>query len=163
MKKNLIIATAMAFSIGSSAYAQAPMIYPSKGQSPEKMDQDKNECYGWAKTNSGFDPVNPPTSSGPAATAGANSNLGNAAGSAARGAALGAIGGAIAGDAGQGAAIGAAVAGAGGLTRNRRLGRKDQAAQQQHAQQEAAHIAQLRSQYDKAYAVCLEGRGYAVK
>ena len=74
-------------------------------------------------------------------------------GGAVRGAALEAIGGAIAGDAGKGAAIGAGVGAAGGAMR---LGSANRQAAQ--AQQQAA-----RSQYDKAYAVCLEGRGYQVR
>ncbi len=163
MKKTILLTSALSFFIGSFAYAGAPMIYPAKGQSPQQMEGDKNECYGWAKNNSGFDPVNPPTSAGPAPTAGANNNLNNATRTAARGAAVGAIAGAIGGDAGQGAAIGAAVGGLGGATRNRRLARQDQQAQQQHAQQQSANIGQMRAQYDKAYAACLEGRGYSVK
>jgi len=38
-----------------SAMAQNPIIYPAKGQSQEKMEQDKFQCYGWAKTSSGHD------------------------------------------------------------------------------------------------------------
>jgi len=161
--KTSFLLTTVAFFVASSAYAGSPMIYPAQGQSPQQLEGDKNECYGWAKNNSGFDPVNPPTSAGPAPTAGASSNLENATRTAARGAAIGAIAGAIAGDAGDGAAIGAAVGGAGGAFKNRRLARNDQQAQQQHAQQQTANIGQMRAQYDKAYAACLEGRGYSVK
>jgi len=163
MKTSFLLTTTVAFFVASSAFAGAPMIYPAKGQSSQQMEGDKNECYGWAKNNSGFDPANPPTSAGPASTAGSSSNLQNATRSAARGAAVGAIAGAIAGDAGNGAAIGAAVGGTGGAFKNRRLSRNDQQAQQQHAQQQAANIGQMRAQYDKAYAACLEGRGYSVK
>ena len=35
--------------------------------------------------------------------------------------------------------------------------------QQQQAQQQSAATAQMRSEYDRAYSVCLEGRGYNVK
>ena len=67
--------------------------------------------------------------------------------------------GASAGNAGKGAAIGAV---AGGGTRGIR-NRNAQNQQQQQVQQQAAAIAQMRSEYDRAYSVCLEGRGYSVK
>ena len=38
-------------------FAQDPIIYPNQGQSPEQQEKDKFECYNWAKTNSGFDPM----------------------------------------------------------------------------------------------------------
>ena len=149
--------------LGAAAHADSPIIYPAKGQSPQDLDVDKTECYAWAKDYTKFDPANPSIDAGPAATAGANSNLGNATRTAAGGAAAGAIIGAIAGDAGAGAAIGAAAGGLGGATRNRRLGRRDRNAQQAHDQQQNEKIAQLQGGYDKAFSACLEGRGYTVK
>ncbi len=66
----------------------------------------------------------------------------------------GAAGGALAG-----AAIGAASGGVVGGVRQRRQNRNaDQANQQAHAQQQA-----LMDQYNKAKAVCMEGRGYSVR
>ena len=41
--------------------AQEFMIYPAKGQSAEQLEQDKFACYGFAKGQSGFDPMAPPT------------------------------------------------------------------------------------------------------
>ena len=38
-------------------------IYPAGGQSNEQMDKDKYECYNWAKTDSGFDPMAAQTAS----------------------------------------------------------------------------------------------------
>jgi hypothetical protein len=35
-------------------------IYPTKNQSAQQQDKDKYECYGWAKGQSGFDPMAPP-------------------------------------------------------------------------------------------------------
>jgi len=130
-----------------------PYIYPSQGQSAEQMEKDKYQCYGWGKQQTGYDPMNPPViSTGQANTA-------PVVGGAAKGAAGGAVIGAIAGDAGKGAAIGAVTGTVGRGMRNR--GAKNQ--QQQQAQQQSAAIAQMRSEYDRAYAVCLEGRGYSVK
>jgi hypothetical protein len=71
-----------------------------------------------------------------------------------------AVGGAIAGDAGEGAAIGAVVgtiAGGAKARRNRRA-QQEQAAQQHQAQQQG----QLGT-YNRAFAACMEGRGYTTK
>jgi len=150
-KLNLAVALVV---FSSSAYVQAePYVYPAKGQSAEQMEKDKYQCYGWGKQQTGYDPMNPPVvSTGQANTA-------PVVGGAARGAAGGAVIGAIAGDAGKGAAIGATT---GAVTRGaRNRGARNQ--QQQQAQQQSSAMAQMRSEYDRAYAVCLEGRGYSVK
>jgi len=62
---------------------------------------------------------------------------------------LGAAVGAIAGDAGKGAAAGAVLGGV--------RGRRQSMAAQQAQQQET------RSAYDRAFAACMEGRGYTVR
>jgi len=33
------------------------VIYPAKGQSQDQMENDKYECYSWAKQQTGFDPT----------------------------------------------------------------------------------------------------------
>jgi hypothetical protein len=43
------------------AVAQDLMIYPAKGQSQDQMEQDKYQCYSWAKGQTGFDPMQVPT------------------------------------------------------------------------------------------------------
>ena len=135
------------------AMAQNPIIYPAKGQSNEKMEQDKFQCYGWAKESSGHDPMQAAPSSQQSNESGGVIRGG------AKGAAGGAIIGAIAGDAGKGAAIGAASGAAvGGVRQRRRRNQQNQANQQVQQQHSAA-----RSGYDRAYAACLEGRGYTVK
>ena len=41
--------------------AQAELyVFPAKGQSQQQTEQDKFSCYGWAKNQTGFDPMNPP-------------------------------------------------------------------------------------------------------
>jgi hypothetical protein len=70
-------------------------------------------------------------------------------GGAARGAAAGAAVGAIAGDAGKGAAIGAA---GGGMVGRRRAIQGEQAQRTVEA-----------SSYDRAFAACMDARGYSVK
>ena len=136
-----------------SAMAQNPFIYPAKGQSNEKMEQDKFQCYGWAKNSSGFDHMQA------APTYQQTNESGGVLRGGAKGAAGGAVVGAIAGDAGKGAAIGAIGGGAIGGMRQRKKRRKTEQANQQVQQQHSA----ARSGYDRAYAACLEGRGYTVK
>ena len=42
----------------SAVYKQLSMfMYPAKGQSPEKQKKDEQECYTWAKNQTGFDPL----------------------------------------------------------------------------------------------------------
>ena len=81
---------------------------------------------------------------------------------AAGGAALGAVGGAIGGDAGQGAAIGAAVGGLFGAIRRARFMEEAQAQQQTFDAQRQAALNSGRAAYDRAFGVCMSGRGYTV-
>ena len=137
----------MIFAANATVLAE-PYVYPAKGQSAEQIEKDKYQCYGWGKQQTGFDPMNPP-----AASAG-QANTGSVVGGAAKGAAGGAVIGAIAGDAGKGAAIGEVTGTAARGMRNRcAVGQ----------QQQSAAIAGMRSEYDRAYAVCLEGRVYSVR
>jgi len=137
-----------------SASAQDPYVYPNQGQSKDRMEQDKHACYQWAKQQTGFDPMQAPT-----ATAPPPEQKGGAMRGAAGGAAVGAVAGAIGGNAGKGAAIGAASGGLIGGVRKRR----SQAEQEQYAQQQSAGYNERRSEYNRAWGACLEGKGYAVK
>ena len=76
-----------------------------------------------------------------------------------RGALLGTAVGAIAGDTRQGAAIGAASGGLMGGMRRQDSNRQ----RQQWAQQESSNYQHNRSQFNRAFGVCLEGRGYTVR
>lgn len=138
-----------------STFAQQ-FIYPAKGQSAEQTDRDKYDCYNWAKQQTGFDPSQPTqAASGSSSSKGGGEVVRGAAG----GAAIGAVGGAIAGDAGKGAAIGASTGALiGGIKRNQN--KQQQQAQQQ--QQQAA-VTAAKSNYDRAYKACLEGKGYSVQ
>ena len=132
---------------GGPVWAEV-IAYPKKGQTQEQFEKDQFDCHKWAKGQTGVDPTQAPQAAAPPPP-----QKGGAVRGAARGAAVGAAAGAVAGDAGKGAAIGAAAGGTGGAIKQ---GQQNKQAAQ--AQQQAA-----RSQYDKAYAVCLEGKGYAVK
>ena len=161
LKINLILLLCSALGL-SSVWAQGePVIYPNKGQSQQQLDTDKSECYGWAKQQSGFDPMAPPTTGAPPTQAAGPQS--SAVKGAARGALVGVAVGAIAGDAGKGAAIGAASGGLIGGMKRRDQAAQQQQAQQQYAQQEATRYEQGRSDYNRNYSACMEGRNYTVK
>ena len=160
-----------------------PFIYPSKGQTPQQEQKDKNECYDWASQQTGFDPAQELADQQAAAARARQqsqqaqqtalqqmeSTQGQGAGGAAVGAAGGAIFGAIAGNAGRGAAIGSAV---GLLAGWHRRGVEEIAAenqqlqtQQQIAAQSAQQLAvsqQKLANYNLAFKTCMQGRGYTL-
>ncbi|WP_244219986.1 YMGG-like glycine zipper-containing protein [Paraburkholderia terricola] len=139
-----------------AAAAQQPIVYPAKGQSPQKQNTDTAECQLWAKQTTGVDHVAIAQQSG---QPGAPQQQGGAIKGAAGGAALGAAVGAIAGNAGKGAAIGAVTGTAAGGVRQHRMNRavagEQQAGQQQASQQMAT--------FNRAVAACMTGRGYTVQ
>lgn len=138
---SVAVAVVVAAILPGSVLGQG-FVYPSRGQSPEQQQRDQAECNGWASQQAG----------NPAAMAPPPGPQGQMVKGAARGAAVGAVGGAIGGDAGKGAAIGAAT---GALVGGFKRRDQQQAAQQAQSQASAA--------YGRAYAACLEGRGYTVK
>jgi hypothetical protein len=140
-----------------AAWSQGELVvYPKEGQSKEQQDKDNFECYGWAKGESGFDPMAPPTATAPPPQQQAPK------GGVGRGALRGAaVGGIVDGSDGAktGAAAGAVIGGA-----RRSDQRRQQAAQQQQWEQQQAQQYQAgRSSYNRAYAACMEGRGYSVR
>jgi hypothetical protein len=144
------------------AFAQGDMfIYPKEGQSDEQLEKDKYECYGWAKKQTGFDPMAAPQASAPPPQK--EAKKGGAVKGAARGAVAGVAIGAIAGDAGKGAAIGATGGALFGGMRRRGQAKQQKQAENQWAQEQADQYEQNRSNYNRGYAACLEARGYTVK
>lgn len=139
--------------------------YPAAGQTAEQQDRDRYECYLWAAQQTGFDPsqpalaphlrveVMPVPSTGQDAVAGM-------------------FGGAILGaavsrphDAGGGALIGAILGTMLGAVSD--ASRHDQAQWVQHRydRRDALRYNQIErraSDYRRAMAACLEGRGYTV-
>ena len=169
MRKRTIsrIACAAALVIFASSAAADLIIYPAKGQSQQQQTKDQSECQGWAKQNTGIDPVALANqASQPVAAAPQQQVGGERVRGAARGAAGGAVIGAIAGDAGKGAAAGAAAGTMVGGARQRAKQDQNAAAQQQATANQNAKNADVQSKlatYNKAYSACLEGRGYTVK
>ncbi len=166
MRKLILILMLFAFGIaeGHAAMQQGDfIIYPSQGQSAKKMEQDKFECYKWAKEQTGFDPMATPTATTPPPP-GSQASVG---GGLVKGGAVGALAGAgigaIAGDAGKGAAIGAVAGGVFGGVRAKRQQEQAQQAQQQWANDQAGQYQQKRDYYNRAFKACLVGRGYTVQ
>jgi hypothetical protein len=156
-------AIALAALCATSAVAQEPFIYPAKGQSASQQDKDKYACYSWAKGQTNFDPMAPPTAKTPPPSGGHRSVAGGALGGAVLGAGVGAVGGAIGGNAGKGAKIGTATGGLlGGMGAAGENAKQNQE-RQQWQQREAARYAAARGQYNRAFGACMEGRGYTVK
>lgn len=127
----------------SAASAQQVFVYPKSGQSADQQARDQAACAEWAKSQSGVDPAAPPPPPDRAARTGSTVR------GAARGAAAGAAVGAIAGDAGKGAAAGSVVGGVAGRRRGK--------------QSEQAARGAERNAYDRAFAACMESRGYTVR
>jgi hypothetical protein len=148
-----------------SVYKQLGLlVYPAKGQSAEQQKHDGQECYDWAKGQTGFDPmtaaaVDPAAAAAAATQQTADATQGAAVVGAAKGTAAGALIGAAAGDAGKGAAIGAASGAVIGRSKKKR-------AEKQAGAQAAGAAANASSQqvdtFKNAASACLQGRGYTL-
>lgn len=151
------LATAVLLSadLVSGAHAQsAPIVYPGAGQTVDQQARDESECRTWSTQQTGVYPYQAPP-----AYYGETQSGAPVLGGAARGAALGAVGGAIGGDAGKGAAIGAGVGATAGLIRRNQQRRQQAQVNEQAAAQYQADM----NRYNQAFAVCMQGRGYAVR
>jgi len=146
--------------LGPTLAAAQVFIYPARGQSPQQEQFDRGQCYSWAVQQSGFDPAKPQVATAPPPMPGAPQ--GGMFRGAAGGAALGAVGGAIGGNAGEGAAIGAAAGGLFGLMRRARWEEEQQQQQQNYMAQQQRAMADGRAAYNRAFSVCMTGRGYTV-
>jgi hypothetical protein len=139
-------------SLSAAALAQKPIVYPAKGQSAQQQNKDDGECYVWARQNTGIDPAalaQTPAQAPPSQPGGERLR------GAARGAVGGAAIGAIAGDTGKGAATGAVV----GTMMGGREARRNEARRQEQAQQQ--RYDEINTFY-RAYAACMQARGYTV-
>jgi hypothetical protein len=139
-------------------------VYPTGGQTEERLGRDRYECHLWAVKQSNFDPsvtavlprqrvqVVPMPPSGS-----------NTVGGAVTGAIIGAV---VAHDPGAGAVGGAILGGAVGAASDAQREAQARVVQQRYDQRDAARMAKLDEQagnYRRALTACLEGRGYTVK
>jgi len=157
--------------VTSTATAQDVFVYPSRRQTTDQQNRDKYECTQWATQQTGFNPSAPQPStygSYPAPPPVQQPTAGPLKG-AVGGAAIGAVGGAIGGNAGKGAAIGAAAGALFGGFRRMEQSKQQQAQQNAYQQQVASAQAQQaatanaqRANFNRAFATCLQGRGYTV-
>jgi hypothetical protein len=139
-----------------TATASELIIYPNEAQDDVQQEMDNYQCYSWAKGESGFDPMAPPAATEPPPPQEASQ------GGLVRGGLRGAaVGGIIDGSDGakKGAAAGAAVGGLRRADQNRRQAQ----AQAQWEQEQVAQYEAGRSSYNRAFAACMEGRGYTVR
>ena len=146
---------AVSLIVGQAQAQGKPIIYPSKGQSPQQQQKDEGECYVWAKNSTGIDPAAVATAPAPAPQTGPAVGGGERA----KGAVTGAVVGGII-DGGSGAGKGAAIGVlAGGVrARNNQKSQNAQAQQQAQGQKQAAI-----DTFHRAQGACMEGRGYTIK
>ncbi len=160
MKQSVLLSSLLLLLLVSftEANAQGLIVYPANGQNDQQMEQDKYSCHQWAVGQTGYDPTQ--GASAPQASGGSPS--GGVVSGAAKGALVGAaVGGIVSGSSGAKKGLGAGAA-AGGLLGG--MHRQSQAAEQQRAQQQSqAQAAQKQSEYNRAFAACLESKGYTVK
>ncbi len=145
-KAPFVFLIAFAVSAGIAFGQNEPTFYPNKGQNQQQIEKDKFECYILAKQETGFDPLY---------TQPVQTNQDSTSGGVPRGTAMGTAVGAIGGDVVKGAARGTAI----GIIRKRVKEKKAAKTQEQHA---AVNDAK-RKEYDRAYSMCLEGRGYTLR
>lgn len=154
LKLLLVLST---LGLASASVADELMIFPNSGQSAEQQEQDKFQCYSWAKGESGFDPMAPPTATEPPPQESAPK------GGAGKGLVRGAAVGGIVGDSSKSARRGAAAGAATGGMRRQDQKKKEAAARQQWEQDQQRIYAENRNRYNRAYAACLEGKDYTVR
>ena len=138
--------------LSGTAYSDI-MVYPANGQDKAQQQEDEGACFVWAKNETGIDPMAAPVQVSTEST----QQSGRAVGGAARGAAIGGIVGGS-----DGAKTGAAVSAVGGRMRQNSRNKSAQQQQQQQAQQAQDINAQNKATFDRAYGVCMQGRGYTV-
>jgi hypothetical protein len=131
-------------------------VYPKNKQTSSQQANDESVCYKSAKTRTGVDPANLQPATPPSTTQRQGGAVRGAAGGAAAGAAVGAIGG----NAGTGAGIGAAL----GAVRGRLRQTAANNAEQHYAEANLqAQQSQKMNNFRRAFAACLESKGYTVK
>jgi hypothetical protein len=172
----LVVITGFTLASAGTAVGQSGVyIYPQRGQSAAQQARDQAECERWAMEQTGYHPAAPQAQTllpGQAVAPGATGVGSAATGGGLKGAAEGALKGAtegalkgITGGSPVGAAAGAltgapsGAAAQGASAASSALGGVGMAGSQQSAQQPQ----QPQQEYQRAYAACMEGRGYTVK
>ncbi len=142
---SLIVALSLAAPLAAQEPAPQPQEPVPAVQSDQQRQLDDAQCQNSATRASGFVPGSPP----PASTVQKGPT-----GNRVRGAAMGAATGAIVGSAGSGAAAGAIAGGSANRQQRRQASKADSRARAQWEQQQQA--------WNRAYAACMQQRGYSV-
>jgi len=154
MLMRLIACSCLLLGYATVVSAQQLYVYPKNNQTADQQQKDESECYVSAKGQTGYDPMNPPR----VQTASVDTSPdGSVARGAVRGAALGAIVG-NSDDAAKGAGVGMAV----GAMRRRDRNRNAQKEQDAYEQQQAAQLAEMQNNYNRAFKGCMEARDYSI-
>ena len=161
IRSKLLVLLVFALAVPGIALAQEMFVYPQNGQDAEQQKMDEFQCYNWAKDQSGFDPMAPPTASRPPPQKG--KKKGGAGRGALGGAALGAGIGVLRGDTAKWATRGAATGALVGGVRSSNQRKSEAASQQNWEQEQVGQYTAARNGYNRAYAACLTGRGYSVQ
>ena len=152
-----LVAVLCSSCVPATIMADEFMIFPNNNQTAEQLDQDKYDCYNWAKNESGFDPMAPPTATEPPPQQAAQK--GGAGRGLVRGAAVGAVFGSSSSDTKKAAGAGMAI---GGMRRQDQK-RKEQQAREQWEREQTQIYTENRNRYNRGYAACLEGKNYTVR
>jgi hypothetical protein len=129
-------------------------VYPQKQQTATQQLTDEQQCYGSAKTQTGFDPNATTTA---AKTPKPSSSQNHAA---AKGAVRGAtVSRAVGGDPAQGAARGAILGG----VRSRRKEKQQAEQTEKKADAKKTQEQQKQDSFKRAMSACLDARGYSVR
>jgi hypothetical protein len=129
-------------------------VYPEKQQSATQQLTDEQQCYGSAKTQTGFDPNATTTAAKTAKPSSGNDHA------AAKGALRGAtISRAVGGDPGQGAARGAIL----GSVREKRKAKEQSEQTDKKADAAKTQQQQKQDNFKRAMSACLDARGYSVR
>lgn len=150
-----------------AAAENEPIIFPKEGQSKEQLAQDKTYCKGWAQEETGIDPetvqlkienIEEETVTEKQTTMGGL--LEGIVKGAATGAAVGAIEQNIDNEVGSDAVKGAVLGGI--MKHEKQVDKKEEIAYRKDTL-EKEDLEEAYGRYMRAFTVCLEAKGYAVK
>jgi len=135
-------------------------VYPREQQDLERQSRDDYECYGSAKSRTGFDPLNPQprreVAESEIESRAGKESVKDVAGGAAVGAVIGEIG---QNDPGEGAAIGGFLGAIRAYKKNKSYKERQKTQAELRIDSE---IEYQRVDFKNAFSACLSGRGYAV-
>ena len=137
--------------------------YPAQGQTAERQDRDRYDCYVWAVDQTGFDPAR---HIGPRETRATVIPAASPLETVGTAAAVGAVIGAVAsgrGDAAEGALVGAMAGSVVGAAAASAQQQEARAVEARYNSRGYGRHEREAAEYRRAMSACLEGRGYSVR